>query len=408
MSYEVSVVRCQAYDQAQLRAAIEAGLEPLGGLAAFVHAGDRVLLKLNLLSPCIPDAAVTTHPGLVKAVIQLVQERGATAVIGDSPGGMSTEASYRALLQTTGIQQVIEETGCDVVRFDAETTTVTSTTGRMFRQFTVAKAPLDADVVIALPKLKTHQFALYTGAVKLLYGYLPGLTKVEYHLHAGKSVHTFAELLLDIYETFTPTLTIMDAVVAMEGNGPAHGTPRHLGFLLASASGPALDYVAAELIGLDPMVVPTIRAAAQRGIGPKAVADVVVHGEDPQQVPMTDFKQADTLKTASVPQWMVNLSSWLFAARPVIGREKCIKCGRCAKSCPPQTIQFSPGQFPEIEYGKCLRCYCCHELCPAGAVTVAKPRLHIPAGIVQHLAKLERLIKKTEGAPILIFTLSVT
>jgi len=381
MPYQVAIARCGTYDDAAVQHAVEAVLRPLGGLERVVEPGQRVLLKLNLLSAHSPERAVTTHPAIVKAVVRLVQARGATAIVGDSPGGLQTDAQYRALLETTGIRQVIEETGCEWLNFDAETTEITAEKARVFKRFTAVRAPFDADVIIGLPKLKTHQFMYYTGAVKLLYGFLPGLAKAEYHLHAGRSQDTFADLLLDIHDTFPPALTIMDAVVGMEGNGPTHGTPRPVGAILASASCTALDFVMTHLIGLDPLIVPTVRAALRRGSGPGRLEDIELFGEDPAAVRVPDFRQARTLRAGNWSPRLAAWSSWLFAAWPEIDASACQFCGACAKSCPPEAIAFQKGALPRIELAACLRCYCCHELCPHGAVRITGPRLRFPTGL---------------------------
>ncbi len=374
MPNTVTITRCPSYDAVD--AALAEALAPLGGLAAFVKPGQRVLLKLNLLMAKPPEAAVTTHPALVRAVVRAVQALGATAVVGDSPGMINMNGGYPALLKATGIQQVIDETGCAVVFFDADTVEVDCPRARVYKKLTLVKAPFDADVVIGLPKLKTHGFMFYTGAVKLLYGYLPGMRKVEYHLHAGKRLDDFAELLLDIAETLPPALTIMDAVTAMEGNGPSHGTPRQVGLLLASPSVYALDFVGTHLIGLDPLGVPTVGAAAARGLGPKALGEITLHGADPADVRVADFVPAPTLKGSGImPLWIADLSSWLFAPRPVIDAARCIKCGKCAGHCPPHAITHLRGAVPTINLKPCLRCFCCHELCPEGAVRIAPARV---------------------------------
>lgn len=383
MSYVVAVEKCADYAEERVSAALAAVLAPLGGLSTFVKAGDRVLLKLNLLADFPPEKAVTTHPSLVKAVIRQVQALGATPVIGDSPAGKTTPASYAKLLQITGIQQVIDETGCAVVSFEDHLQEVSSPRALVFKKFLVTSEPSKADVVIALPKLKTHQLAYYTGAVKLLYGYLPGLTKVEHHLHAGKQPENFAELLLDLYEALTPHLVIMDAVVAMEGAGPSHGTPRQMGLLLASPSGTALDFLATYLIGLKPLAVPTVSGAQRRGIGPGRLEEISVLGEKADEVRLLDFQQASTIRPTFFTSLLAlpvltDICSWLFAARPAINAGKCIKCGKCAESCPPKTIAFHRGQVPRINYSPCLRCYCCQELCPVGAVVVRPPRIKLP------------------------------
>lgn len=378
MPYEVATIRCRAYEEEQVYDAVEAALRPLGGLDAFVQPGQRVLVKLNPLSAHPPERAVTTHPAVVKAVVQMVQARGSTAIVGDSPGGVLTDAQYRALLEITGIWRVIEETGCAWANFDAETTDITSDTARVFKRFTTCKAPLDADVIIALPKLKTHQFMFYTGAVKLLYGLLSGLVKAEYHLHAGRSQDTFADLLLDIHDTFPPALAIMDAVVGMEGNGPTYGTPREVGLILASPSCTALDFVMAHLIGLNPTMVPTVRAAIRRGSGPARLEDITLFGEDPQAARVPDFRQARTLRVGTGNARFAAWSSWLFSAWPEIDESLCKRCGTCATHCPPESIAGNKGELPRIDLSACLRCYCCHELCPHGAVRIAGPRLRFP------------------------------
>ncbi len=375
MPYQVSVIRCPDYDDALLEQAVCDALAPLGGLASVVHAGQRVLIKLNLLSAHEPERAVTTHPALVRVVVRLVQALGAVPVLGDSPGGVNTPNNYQALLKKTGMRQVIDETGCECVLFDERTREMTPERARVFKKFTAVTAPSEADVIISLPKLKTHQFAYYTGAVKNLYGFLPGLKKAEYHLHAGKSIARFAELLLDIYETFPPALNIMDAVVGMEGQGPSAGTPRRVGLLLASRSASALDFVMTELIGLHPLDVPTVHAASARGIGPRSLEEITLFGEALDAVRVPDYQQALTLKASLLPPWLADLSSWLFATRPLIEPTRCLRCGKCAEACPPHAIAFHKGAVPRIKYSRCLRCYCCHELCPADAVTVARPRV---------------------------------
>ncbi len=372
MEYRVSIARCSDYRDNAIGQAVLQTLEPLGGLERFVKKGDRVLLKLNLLSPRTPDAAVTTHPALVRAVVRLVQELGATPVVGDSPGGRGTVSSYAHVLRTTGIQSVIDETGCESACFDAASTVISLEQSRTFKRLPVADAALDADVVIGLPKLKTHQLTLLTGAVKLLYGYLPGVTKAEYHLHAGDSVERFAELLLDLYSAVPPALNIMDAVVGMEGNGPSNGNPRRIGLLLASPSGPALDFVAASILGFDPLSIPTVRQAALRGIGPGSLADVRLAGEDPVSVAVPDFKKADASFLGRVPPELLHVARWFLAARPFVREESCIRCGACAQNCPPSAIRWRAGK-PAIDYRSCIRCYCCQELCPADAIGIKRP-----------------------------------
>jgi len=373
MAYEVSINKCDSYDDQMVRKAIEASVAPLGGLESVIADADRVLLKLNLLSAKSPEAAVTTHPAIVKAAVELVQELGATPVVGDSPGGGSTAASYKALLEKTGIQEVVDDTGCQLVRFDEAKLEFASQKAKTFKKLTLAKAVTEADVIIGLPKLKTHNLTYYTGAVKLLYGYIPGMFKTEYHLHTARDINTFADLLLDLHEMYPPAITVMDAIVGMEGAGPSNGNPRKIGLVLASKSCTALDYVAVTIAGFDPMSVPTVRLAQERGAGPARLEDIRILGEQVQPLVMEDFKKTLTTSLSRAPPFLINSLKRFIAAKPVVDASNCKRCGECVKACPPKAIAFTKARGPGINYSKCIRCYCCQELCPEGAITVSTP-----------------------------------
>ena len=375
MSYQVSIEKCGSYNDQEVRKAVEACLAPLGGLESVVSGGDRVLVKLNLLSAKSPEAAVTTHPAIVKATVELVQELGAIPVLGDSPGGGSTAASYKALLEKTGIQAVIDKTGCEIVRFDEAKREVAPAKAKTFKKLTLAKAVTEADVIIRLPKLKTHTLTYYTGAVKLLYGYIPGLFKTEYHLHTANDINLFADLLLDIHETYPPALTLMDAIVGMEGAGPSNGKPRKIGLVLSSKSCTALDYVAATIAGFDPMSVPTVRLAQERRVGPARLEGVRIYGERVQPLVVEDFEKTLTALLSRAPPFLINTLKRFIAAKPVIDVSNCKHCGECFRACPPNAIAFKKARVPDIDYSTCIRCYCCQELCPEGAITVSVPLL---------------------------------
>ena len=372
MQYEVSIVRCGSYDEAEVRKAIEESLAPLGGMGSTVKKGDRVLIKLNLLVSRPPEAAVTTHPALAKAVVSMVKELGAIPVMGDSPGGRSTITSYKALLRETGIQKVADETGCEIVSFD-DAIEINAEGARTYKRLKIAKAVADADVVISLPRLKTHSLTYMTGAVKMLYGYLPGMLKAEYHLHTARDAGTFAELLLDLQEARKPDMSIMDAIVGMEGAGPQHGSPRKIGLVMASRSCTALDYVAATIIGFDPMSIPTIKKAYERHMGPASLKDIQVYGESVEKLIIKDFKKPPTMPLNRIPPFILSGLSRFVSDRPRIDPEKCRMCGSCARDCPPKAIRLARGRVPTIDYGRCIHCYCCQELCPEGAVYVSTP-----------------------------------
>ena len=373
--YEVSITKCDSYELEKVRTSVTKSLEPIGGLKNFVNEGDRVLVKLNLLVAKPPDAAVTTHPAVAQAVVESIQELGATPIVGDAPGGGCSASAYKALLKTTGIQRVIDETGCESVRFDDDKTQVVSERARTFKKLWVAKAVTEADVIIGIPKLKTHLLTYYTGAIKLLYGYVPGLTKTEYHLHTAGDIELFAKLLLDLYETYPPTIAVMDAIVGMEGEGPTNGIPRKIGLIMTSTSCTALDFVAATLGNFHPLSLPTVKVAHERGIGPSGLQDITIFGEAIEPLIMGDFK-----KTTTSSMWWLGEGTFLtkfarlfVATKPHIDTSICRKCGECAKDCPPKAMQFVKGSVPHVDYHKCIRCYCCQELCPQGAISVSTP-----------------------------------
>ena len=373
MTYHVTIMRCRSYDPNEVGAAIAASLEPLGGMSKFVGKGQRVLVKPNLLASRGPEAAVTTHPAVVQAVVEEVQKAGGVAVIGDSPGGRNIGSSYERLLKRTGMMGVVEATGCEWVSFDESVVEVQATDAKSFKHFTVGKPVTEADRVIVLPKLKTHQLTYYTGAVKIVYGYIPGLLKAEYHLHTGTDAETFSDLLLDLHGALPPTLAIMDAVVGMEGQGPSNGNPREIGLILASENCHALDLVACSIISFDPKAVPTVRKAGERGVGPQDIGEVLISGEPIGNVRVKDFAKPRTMILAKVPPSLVHAIGYLFGTRPIIWPGRCISCGKCAEGCPPKAIKFIQGHVPVIRYRHCIRCYCCQELCPQGAVEVAYP-----------------------------------
>lgn len=368
----VSIARCEQYSQDHIATALDAALAPLGGMAAFVSTGQSVLLKVNLLSRATPERAVTTHPEVVRALIRAVRRCGALPFVGDSPGGPNTPAMVKRVWEESGIGQVCTEEDVALVLFDDDRVRVDAPGHKLYSSFTVGRAVLDADVVITVPKLKTHGFMMFTGAVKNLFGCIPGLEKAQFHLTVPDR-DDFGSMLVDLMLACRPTLAVMDAVVGMEGEGPAGGTPRHIGALIVSPDPVALDVIAASIAGLDPLEVYSNKAAARRGLGPRSAEEVDVLGVDWRQLAPADFALPARDPFARMPPWFGRMLRSTVTARPYLADEPgCTRCKTCEANCPVDAITVG-AEGPAFDHSTCIRCYCCQELCPPQVIGLKVP-----------------------------------
>lgn len=351
------------------------GLAEWGSMSTFVKPGQKVLLKVNLLMKKRPEEAVTTHPSVVEAVVRLVQEAGGIPIIGDSPGGPYTVNALQAIYTRSGLREVAERTGA-ILNEDIGQTTFQYPDGKIVKSLTVTNCVLNADVVIPISKLKTHGMMTFTGAVKILFGVIPGLLKAEYHLKMFK-IPDFADLLVDIASWVSPALSIMDGVVGMEGDGPSAGKPRNIGALLLSTDPFALDVVAADLIGLKSEKVPTVMAARARGLTSR-LNEIELKGDARSLWRIQNFvipKAVSTnfLDMVPLPQGVKQFALNRLRPRPVFEHESCIGCRDCAENCPPKAVTMNENHRPIVDLDACIRCFCCQELCPQKAVTLFKP-----------------------------------
>ena len=360
--HRVSLQQLSSYDPAATIIALQDLLEPLGGMAAFVKSGQKVLLKPNLLSGKTPDKAVTTHPEIVRAVIKLVHKAGGKVFIGDSPGIGSAESVARK----SGILAVAEETNCPFVPF--ETSVTISSAGGKFQQFEVAQELLDADVIINLPKLKTHQMMGLTCGVKNMFGAVVGLRKPRLHLQAGTDKAFFALMLLELCETLAPALTIVDAVIGMEGEGPGSGDPVQIGALLAGSHPQAVDTVATELVGMKPQQVWTQQQAIATQRPYTDLDQLELCGVPLETLKITGFRQAKmTDVNFGLKGALKHHLRHALTARPVPDHNLCRRCNDCVTHCPPEAMKIENNRL-SIDYDQCIRCFCCQELCPHGAL----------------------------------------
>lgn len=373
---KVSVVRCEDYTPSSVLKAVKESVDLLGGMEQFVSPGQRVLVKPNLLAAHRPEAAVTTHPSVVEAVIGLATAAGGHCTVGDSPCITGeTPSGFERVLETTGIWDAADRTGASLVRFDGGGSEREICSGAVLRRIPLADAVGNADVLINVPKLKTHQLTLLTGAVKNLFGCVPGRRKLELHLQAGDNRELFAQFLVDILKAVRPALSIMDGIVGMDGQGPSSGRRRKFGMILASTDPVALDAVVCMAAGLNPMSVPTLRLAQEQGGGTADLSAIEVVGTDLEDLRIADFMlPRPGGMMYRVPKPIHRFLRNQFVPSPVVIREKCTHCLSCLNGCPADAISDDEGVL-RIDYGCCIRCYCCQEVCPEGAIIVKTGRL---------------------------------
>ncbi|HCE43597.1 MAG TPA: hypothetical protein DET40_08615 [Lentisphaeria bacterium] len=346
---KVSIVRCKDYDKGLVEDAVARSMELIGGIGSVVKSGDKVMLKVNITDMMPVDKAVTTHPAVVRAVLKLLNDSGAKVSIGESCGSTRWDAAdemrkkakaklfkkdfesaklffrtlymienikdmldfrlpgedkpmfdkseidftkhFQEAFSSVGIKEVADEFGVPTVSFDDEEwVEQPNPDGVFLKKIWLSRTTLEADVIIDLPKLKTHELVLYTGAVKNLLGLAPGYHKSLYHRTAVMTGN-MGDMLVDIYGLVKPKLAIMDGIVGMEGQGPLEGQPRNIGVVVAGRDSIALDAVCSSIINIDPMEVPTTKAATERGLGKGNLKDIEVIGTQIDEVKVADFKR---------------------------------------------------------------------------------------------------------------------
>lgn len=374
MNYDVALAACKSYDEAELGAALDTVLAAVGGLD-WVTPGMRIVLKLNLVSAMKPEQAATVHPALVCALVQRLIARGAEVILGDSPGGLYNAAHLQRVYEITGLRAA-EQLGASLNR-DFSVHSVHFPQAVQAKSFTATAYLQKADAIIDVCKLKTHGMMGMTNAVKNFFGIIPGTMKPEYHYKYPK-IDDFADLLVDLCEYCAPRLTICDAVVGMEGNGPTQGSPREIGCLMAAQNPHKLDLVACSLISLRPEQVPTLQAAIRRGLCPSSAQELRVCG-DADAFTVADFKTVPS--QASVffrsggkgpfSKLCDSVLYHLLTPYPKLRARDCVGCKKCAGLCPARAITMVRGK-PRIDRRACIHCFCCQEFCPKGAMQVGR------------------------------------
>jgi len=323
--------------------------------------GRSVLVKPNILGAVAPERHVTTHPSLVRATVAALERRGAGRILVGDNSGMRVYGSNE---QTARVAGILDAAGGRYVNLGASPVKV-RVESDFAEDLAFSREVLEADVLVSLPKMKTHVATGITGGVKNTYGHLVGGEKTRLHRQAV-GPENFARAVLDVYRVRPPDLVILDAVVAMEGQGPSGGRPREVGRVLASTSAVALDAVMAAMMGIEPRRIPMLRIAEELGLGPADLGGIQVEGP---------FAVVPHFKAPGVGMgfgtWVSRLATYVFVTQPTVRRKNCVRCGSCAKSCPVEAITMTDSG-PVIDYAKCVSCFCCHEMCRYEAMDLSR------------------------------------
>ena len=372
---DVSIAKCADYSPKTVESALQCALDAIDGLS-FVRPGMTVGIKANLVSAMRPDAAATTHPQLLAALTALLRARGAEVIVGDSPGGLYNAIFVNRVYAATGLSAA--QAAGATLNQDFSQRTAHFPEGRVLRHFQYTGWLDGCDALIDFCKLKSHGMMGMSAAAKNLFGAIPGTLKPEYHYHFPNHMD-FAKMLIDLNDYFRPVLSIADAVVGMEGNGPTAGTPRFLGAILAAKSPHMLDLACAKMLGLRVRDVPTLQAALEAGYIPARADDLDISGPL-DAVCVRDFRLVsgdrrsiafDQLLPGRMGKLAGRVVRVALDARPTLNRTACVRCGKCRDICQPRAISMPDG-YPVIDRAKCIRCFCCQEFCPKGAMQVGR------------------------------------
>lgn len=351
---KVAIVKCESYKQKEVDRAVSEALKLIN--FEFFE-GMKVLIKPNVVG-CFPknQIAITTNPSVIEAVCKILKKKRCRIFIGDSPF-----TNPKCAFEKSGIDKIARKYGQMVIFEQEEMIKIHDKNARVLKEFEIPKILKEVDLIINMPKLKTHTLMRYTGAIKNLYGVIPGGLKQRLHNEA-RGEKKFSKLLVDIYQNILPKLTIMDAVIGMEREGPTAGNPKKAGLIIASRNAVSLDVAATKIIGFEPKKVCMIKEAVKRKL---ANYNFEIAGME--KLPIINFRKPTSYQMTKTKKLMGKL----FREKPiVVDRVRCERCGMCMKHCPGGAITLIP--YPEFNRKKCIRCFCCIEICPQHALSLGK------------------------------------
>ncbi len=367
----VFLSRCSSYKMEELEPVIHRIFESFS-LYDKIRPGMTVVLKPNLVLRSRPEDAAITHPAFTAAVGKCVRRAGGKVLIAESPGGPYSAALMKAHFKGCGYTEMAESLGFSLYT-DCKSREVSLPGAVQCRRLSVIEPFLDREFLIDLAKLKTHSMVGFSGAVKNLFGAVPGLQKPELHCRFPEK-ESFSQMLVDLCGFLNPDFSFLDGIWAMEGNGPTGGTRRDLGVVVAGENPFAADVCAASLVGIDPKSILMLRYGAERGLGPRDETGLELLGAPLAGLSVPDFQKARASSTDFIdrlPRFLRPAAKKLATPYPRIEGKGCVGCGKCAESCPQHTIAIRKGKAV-IDYKKCIRCFCCHEMCPRHTIGVRR------------------------------------
>ncbi|MDY6856668.1 MAG: DUF362 domain-containing protein [Thermodesulfobacteriota bacterium] len=369
----ISLERISTYENGPLKEIIQRSIQNIG-IELNIFYGKWVAIKPNLLMPAKPDKAIITDPEFFRAVVQIVRENGGKPILIESPAIQSLNTTIRK----TEYAGIIESENV-IMGTSKETMTITYDEAVSFKHIDISSSLRDVDIILNLPKFKTHGLTYITGAVKNLFGVIPGLAKSKMHIKIP-SAEDFSDFLLDLYgamqfgfETKKTIVHIMDAILVQEGEGPGTaGTPKKMNAVVAGLDAVAIDYVIARVAGLNPDKAMTITRGFNKTFGVNSPEDINVVGLSIQDMQLSDFKESRGTIMSNMVRWPFTSKHFknLFIEKPVADKNRCTLCYKCKTICPAGAISSSLEKdgIPKYDYNTCIRCYCCMEICPEAAI----------------------------------------
>ncbi len=365
----VAINRVETYDIESIKKVIR---EQFKALDVEIKKDITVVIKVNLVIRSKPDSVIITNPNVTAAVGLIVKELGANVLIAESSGGPYNSAIMKNIFSATGYTDIAEKHGFELYT-DCKHRNVHFDKYMVCKSFDIVEPFIDADYIINIAKLKSHCMTMFSGAVKNLFGVVPGLMKPELHARFTK-LEDFSNMLVDLCELVKPNLSILDAVYVMEGNGPTGGNPRFCGAIISSKNPYALDIVGTTIASMKSSEVSMLNAAIKRDLCVKSYNNLKIVGDTLEEFIIEDFLQPQSKSLDFIdrlPRILQGFARKLTSSKPVIKTTKCIGCGKCKESCPVNTIDIENGKAT-INYKHCIRCFCCHEMCPIHVIDVKK------------------------------------